>query len=104
MIRRPPRSTLTDTLFPYTTLFRSFGPRLRPLSLHLPQPDAVDARGDPGARHHDEPEPPGGERPADRKARLRNQPARRVGDHALACKDRPDANPRPGGEGGRPHG
>src|SRR3546814_8271985 len=23
MIRRPPRSTLTDTLFPYTTLFRS---------------------------------------------------------------------------------
>src|SRR3546814_18454771 len=29
MIRRPPRSTRTDTLFPYTTLFRSiqtFGP------------------------------------------------------------------------------
>src|SRR3546814_13659184 len=26
MIRRPPRSTRTDTLFPYTTLFRS-GPR-----------------------------------------------------------------------------
>src|SRR3546814_19264799 len=25
MIRRPPRSTLTDTLFPYTTLFRSIG-------------------------------------------------------------------------------
>src|SRR3546814_20743843 len=25
MLRRPPRSTLTDTLFPYTTLFRSFG-------------------------------------------------------------------------------
>src|SRR3546814_17563245 len=23
MIRRPPRATLTDTLFPYTTLFRS---------------------------------------------------------------------------------
>src|SRR3546814_2440057 len=33
MIRRPPRSTLTDTLFPYTTLFRSqqlrHAPRLR---------------------------------------------------------------------------
>src|SRR3546814_18786180 len=28
MIRRPPRSTLTDTLFPYTTLCRSA--RLRP--------------------------------------------------------------------------
>src|SRR3546814_3599808 len=27
MIRRPPRSTRTDTLFPYTTLFRSVGPR-----------------------------------------------------------------------------
>src|SRR3546814_1694404 len=24
MMRRPPRSTRTDTLFPYTTLFRSF--------------------------------------------------------------------------------
>src|SRR3546814_18264579 len=29
MIRRPPRSTRTDTLFPYTTLFRSPG-RFRP--------------------------------------------------------------------------
>src|SRR3546814_4225171 len=28
MIRRPPRSTRTDTLFPYTTLFRS------PVALH----------------------------------------------------------------------
>src|SRR3546814_13732594 len=26
MIRRPPRSTRTDTLFPYTTLFRSLSP------------------------------------------------------------------------------
>src|SRR3546814_6849167 len=26
MIRRPPRSTRTDTLFPYTTLFRSVPP------------------------------------------------------------------------------
>src|SRR3546814_15193018 len=33
MIRRPPRSTRTDTLFPYTTLFRSlrFEPQRRPL-------------------------------------------------------------------------
>src|SRR3546814_1869705 len=31
MIRRPPRSTRTDTLFPYTTLFRS----LRPARLRL---------------------------------------------------------------------
>src|SRR3546814_17573595 len=30
MIRRPPRSTRTDTLFPYTTLFRSDLPRPAP--------------------------------------------------------------------------
>src|SRR3546814_9318084 len=29
MIRRPPRSTRTDTLFPYTTLFRSVRQRIR---------------------------------------------------------------------------
>src|SRR3546814_4161515 len=29
MIRRPPRSTRTDTLFPYTTLFRSRRPAER---------------------------------------------------------------------------
>src|SRR3546814_8878409 len=40
MIRRPPRSTRTDTLFPYTTLFRS--------ARHL----AARADED-GARHQD---------------------------------------------------
>src|SRR3546814_10834646 len=34
MIRRPPRSTRTDTLFPYTTLFRS---EVRPAHLQRPQ-------------------------------------------------------------------
>src|SRR3546814_5803353 len=34
MIRRPPRSTRTDTLFPYTTLFRS-------LDLHSTTVDGV---------------------------------------------------------------
>src|SRR3546814_13932558 len=29
MTRRPPRSTRTDTLFPYTTLFRSVGDRVQ---------------------------------------------------------------------------
>src|SRR3546814_12320896 len=32
MIRRPPRSTRTDTLFPYTTLFRSWKDRACPKS------------------------------------------------------------------------
>src|SRR3546814_10082444 len=36
MLRRPPRSTRTDTLFPYTTLFRS----------DEDQPLAGEARGD----------------------------------------------------------
>src|SRR3546814_18813854 len=31
MIRRPPRSTRTDTLFPYTTLFRSMRFAVQPL-------------------------------------------------------------------------
>src|SRR3546814_5510157 len=35
MIRRPPRSTRTDTLFPYTTLFRS--PWLPPASRTSPR-------------------------------------------------------------------
>src|SRR3546814_3056275 len=35
MIRRPPRSTRTDTLFPYTTLFRS------------PRPTTLNAFGSP---------------------------------------------------------
>src|SRR3546814_6576892 len=37
MIRRPPRSTRTDTLFPYTTLFRSLAHGARdaqPLAAH----------------------------------------------------------------------
>src|SRR3546814_7928668 len=36
MIRRPPRSTRTDTLFPYTTLFRSFSAYAQNLSLDIP--------------------------------------------------------------------
>src|SRR3546814_9413667 len=40
MIRRPPRSTRTDTLFPYTTLFRS------PTAIgRLPVPQRLDAIG-----------------------------------------------------------
>src|SRR3546814_15295124 len=57
MIRRPPRSTRTDTLFPYTTLFRSsnnlnrgkrgdFEPRR--LEFH---PRRCERRGRSGARH-----------------------------------------------------
>src|SRR3546814_3049177 len=34
MIRRPPRSTRTDTLFPYTTLFRSEARLVGPVAQH----------------------------------------------------------------------
>src|SRR3546814_3961368 len=46
MIRRPPRSTSTDTPFPYTTLFRSL----------VEQRDLLAHRRDPGPRdpHRDE--------------------------------------------------
>src|SRR3546814_6496258 len=40
MIRRPPRSTRTDTLFPYTTLFRS------PHRRNLAEGQPADGRGE----------------------------------------------------------
>src|SRR3546814_1776253 len=60
MIRRPPRSTRTDTLFPYTTLFRSAVPcagsgvrRRRPVARVLRRPLPPDRRSraaEPGLR------------------------------------------------------
>src|SRR3546814_20552216 len=58
MIRRPPRSTRTDTLFPYTTLFRSEGePALaQHHGLHTPdgeeQQQADRQQGDEQQRRH----------------------------------------------------
>src|SRR3546814_7493663 len=51
MIRRPPRSTRTDTLFPYTTLFRS------------DDPERVRARLAPGAEGEVQPGAPVWARP-----------------------------------------
>src|SRR3546814_13011607 len=70
MIRRPPRSTRTDTLFPYTTLFRSRRPDLGRISLRrdlpesrLPDLDLHDLAADPRRGH-----PVAHSRPADRDA------------------------------------
>src|SRR3546814_14279853 len=41
MIRRPPRSTRTDTLFPYTTLFRSWSHNWGFVPLTQPEIDDV---------------------------------------------------------------
>src|SRR3546814_12460937 len=45
MIRRPPRSTRTDTLFPYTTLFRSFGDAVAHIQAELLVVDACEQVG-----------------------------------------------------------
>src|SRR3546814_4404208 len=48
MVRRPPRSTRTDTLFPYTTLFRSLGIEQPPFteeSARFPQSLLEDVGG-----------------------------------------------------------
>src|SRR3546814_15921961 len=42
MIRRPPRSTRTDTLFPYTTLFRSLLSRHAAVDRHIESFATVD--------------------------------------------------------------
>src|SRR3546814_7041299 len=68
MIRRPPRSTRTDTLFPYTTLFRSHpgcapevhqGPAGRqgrsvPRHLQHPRQAVRDCRAGPGWQRSEE--------------------------------------------------
>src|SRR3546814_15497697 len=41
MIRRPPRSTRTDTLFPYTTLFRSPASKRRFRRMQISKSDSV---------------------------------------------------------------
>src|SRR3546814_7797077 len=73
MILRPPRSTLTDTLFPYTTLFRSDDRNVFPAT-DVPVP----ARSCPGPCR----------RPARRRGRLRRgsraRPGLRAGTGAAA--------------------
>src|SRR3546814_20768315 len=48
MIRRPPRSTRTDTLFPYTTLFRSRIDDNFPMTIHLKTPEEIEKMREAG--------------------------------------------------------
>src|SRR3546814_9864110 len=80
MIRRPPRATRTDTLFPYTTLFRSASPD----------------GGRPAARKHDL-------HRAARRDEPRLYPRRPGGGHGLLAGQRGAAvaaRARTGGESG----
>src|SRR3546814_8664842 len=54
MKRRPPRSTRTDTRFPYTTLFRSPDVARDPLRAALQGAAGDDARTDAGGDLHEE--------------------------------------------------
>src|SRR3546814_16441580 len=91
MIRRPPVSTRTDTLFPYTTLFRSRGDRggADPVT-HRRAAGFANAGDGAGARcrarrlrarHVVGPQRPGAPDAAQRR-RLLASPARRADDRA----------------------
>src|SRR3546814_14543062 len=54
MIRRPPRPTRTDTLFPYTTLFRSVEAQVRPYRIIVARAgQAVPAGAETVYANHD---------------------------------------------------
>src|SRR3546814_1823415 len=72
MLRRPPRSTRTDTRFPYTTLFRSAEAAVRRLGTRRAGGDDGDRRGRQRART----------RPAPREAR---RDSRQLPDHLSAA-------------------
>src|SRR3546814_18564578 len=78
MIRRPPRSTRTDTLFPYTTLFRSPGPAPADGQPHGPEHHAGGRVPDVGPRRR-----PLGPRAPSRHGRVRRvEPADQLLVHA----------------------
>src|SRR3546814_10709119 len=74
MRRRPPRSTLTDTLFPYTTLFRSSGYRRHRRRRAAP-PQAIGGCDRPG------PAIPAASRPAGSSDCAPRSPAKRSEEH-----------------------
>src|SRR3546814_18002522 len=57
MIRQPPRSTRTDTLFPYTTLFRSEGRVRRECTQHALEEGGSHRRGGNDQDGPEQPQP-----------------------------------------------
>src|SRR3546814_8330197 len=78
MIRRPPRSTRTDTLFPYTTLFRSRHHR-PPVADHPPRRESR-ARRPLRRRQIDAGEPAAALLRPRERAHLHRRPGHRAGD------------------------
>src|SRR3546814_11869332 len=76
MIRRPPRSTRTDTLFPYTTLFRSV--KVPPVATADPSVSSITVKGMSASKASLFGET------ADPKARRRYAAALRGLDHRMA--------------------
>src|SRR3546814_2384044 len=70
MIRRPPRSTRTDTLFPYTTLFRSAPRRLQCI---------------PGQERHAEPQY-GVRQPGEPRGHRLQPPCAGKDEHRVYCR------------------
>src|SRR3546814_9588256 len=91
MIRRPPRSTRTDTLFPYTTLFRS-----NHSSVLLPSPAIPSRNRRKGARPHPLPVQFG---PVDQYGRAAICAVQCSTTSGLE-RDRPDGGVRPRGRPG----
>src|SRR3546814_8830145 len=86
MIRRPPRSTRTDTLFPYTTLFRSDPGSDR--HRYLPRSRCGAARGRGDAEASPTLRRPGGALLSDRRGDRHRSPARRGAAFRRARADR----------------
>src|SRR3546814_4967732 len=84
MIRRPPRSTRTDTLFPYTTLFRSRHHR-PPVADHPPRRESR-ARRPLRRRQIDAGEPAAALLRPRERAHLHRRPGHRAGDAAQPAR------------------
>src|SRR3546814_19752674 len=88
MIRRPPRSTRTDTLFPYTTLFRSPAvPEISDFACAVPDLHQPLPVHDPRAQMEFEPEQSG--LGAGHRIGAQRSEERRVGKECVStCRSR----------------
>src|SRR3546814_1155507 len=91
MIRRPPRSTRTDTLFPYTTLFRSAGAgrRGRRHRVRRRRRDGAWLRRGADEHRHRRGERPGDDGEGDEACRGKRSAILSGGPHAEAALRRP---------------